>query len=451
MSKKKIKYYNLEQINYNKIDIYQSNFEYYVKEPILENNKIQWDIIEMIHYKSKELITCPICLEIPVVPKITKCGHIYCSSCLYKYLSIDQDCPICKKTIEYNQLKSVIIEKIYKYEIGDEIEFELLERYNHCLYPQKKDSNENTMEYSRYHLMKQEYINKELETLGFLEVDSENEFYISMTKDEILKRKKLFKEKEIQLNINKNEKVYYYYTNQQYYYLSSLDSKILLYHSNHCNHDLDLKLKVKIENIYHYILDFETRKQFPYLSHLPLGFEFCVLDVDLQFVVDEKCFEKFKREIKERRDEKRRRDEKERREREEIERKENQEREKRIRENEMRLKEIEILNDMKLFPSIEGSKDVINQNKEWIKKKKDDFPSLTNVVVQQQDFGVWGKKEKKEKNQQNVVIIQQDIGVWGEKKEKNQQNVVNQQNLGEWGGNITKKEKKKKEDFPKLK
>ncbi|KAF8445703.1 hypothetical protein L210DRAFT_3501601 [Boletus edulis BED1] len=60
----------------------------------------------------ESLTTCPICLSPPVVPRMTKCGHVFCFPCILHYLSLSDDlkwarCPICFDSVNAKQLKSV--------------------------------------------------------------------------------------------------------------------------------------------------------------------------------------------------------------------------------------------------------------------------------------------------------------------------------------------------------
>ncbi|EKM83967.1 hypothetical protein AGABI1DRAFT_67079 [Agaricus bisporus var. burnettii JB137-S8] len=54
---------------------------------------------------------CPICLSPPTAPRMTKCGHIFCFSCILHYLSTSDNkwvrCPICFDSVTERQLKSV--------------------------------------------------------------------------------------------------------------------------------------------------------------------------------------------------------------------------------------------------------------------------------------------------------------------------------------------------------
>ncbi|VDB84192.1 unnamed protein product [Peniophora sp. CBMAI 1063] len=56
--------------------------------------------------------TCPICLSPPTAPRMTKCGHVFCFSCILHYLSTSDNlkwvrCPICFDSVNERQLKAV--------------------------------------------------------------------------------------------------------------------------------------------------------------------------------------------------------------------------------------------------------------------------------------------------------------------------------------------------------
>ncbi|KAF8330792.1 uncharacterized protein EI90DRAFT_3145704 [Cantharellus anzutake] len=55
---------------------------------------------------------CPICLSLPVAPRITRCGHVFCYPCILHYLETGDNtkwnrCPICFDPITSGQLKVV--------------------------------------------------------------------------------------------------------------------------------------------------------------------------------------------------------------------------------------------------------------------------------------------------------------------------------------------------------
>lgn len=92
---------------------------------------VEWDKIEEVHIDSHSPISCPICLHEPTAGKMTKCGHVYCWSCLLHYLSLSdkpwRKCPICYESVYKCDLKSArVIKNSREYKVGDEIEMQLV-------------------------------------------------------------------------------------------------------------------------------------------------------------------------------------------------------------------------------------------------------------------------------------------------------------------------------------
>eukprot|EP01102_Stenamoeba_stenopodia_P008210 TRINITY_DN2342_c0_g1_i1.p1 TRINITY_DN2342_c0_g1~~TRINITY_DN2342_c0_g1_i1.p1 ORF type:complete len:683 (+),score=168.66 TRINITY_DN2342_c0_g1_i1:197-2245(+) len=119
----------------------QANYRFIVKERSGGYNKnvidpdvgVDWDDIVQVHLSTDEPYLCPICLDVPTVPKMTKCGHIYCWSCMIRYLNDDgkktwRRCPICFESVTATHLKSVEIESINEWTEGQMISFSLLQR-----------------------------------------------------------------------------------------------------------------------------------------------------------------------------------------------------------------------------------------------------------------------------------------------------------------------------------
>lgn len=40
-----------------------------------------------------------ICLSTPDVPVVTRCGHLFCSKCIFRWLNCTVNCPVCKCTV----------------------------------------------------------------------------------------------------------------------------------------------------------------------------------------------------------------------------------------------------------------------------------------------------------------------------------------------------------------
>lgn len=66
---------------------------------------VDWEDVVMI---KTAVPNCPICLTEPTIPKCTKCGHIYCWTCILQYLQTNYKCPICYQYIGSEDLKSII-------------------------------------------------------------------------------------------------------------------------------------------------------------------------------------------------------------------------------------------------------------------------------------------------------------------------------------------------------
>lgn len=51
---------------------------------------------------SETTFECNVCFDVPRDPVVTPCGHLYCWSCLYKWMKVDLEspqCPVCKACI----------------------------------------------------------------------------------------------------------------------------------------------------------------------------------------------------------------------------------------------------------------------------------------------------------------------------------------------------------------
>ncbi|XP_025416269.1 RING finger protein 10, partial [Sipha flava] len=99
---------------------------------------VSWDCIEQIKMFSTQSIKCPICMDIPITSKMTRCGHIYCWPCILRYLDINKElditgCPICHSRISKKELQSVEI--IVKKEccVGQPITLQLMKRARNSL------------------------------------------------------------------------------------------------------------------------------------------------------------------------------------------------------------------------------------------------------------------------------------------------------------------------------
>ncbi|KAL5477138.1 hypothetical protein EMCRGX_G023887 [Ephydatia muelleri] len=93
---------------------------------------VDWDKIEQVRLFCHQIPSCPICLYQPRAAQITRCGHVYCWSCLLHYLELSdkkwRKCPICYESIYKKDLKSVVALKSHQFNVGDVLRMKLMKR-----------------------------------------------------------------------------------------------------------------------------------------------------------------------------------------------------------------------------------------------------------------------------------------------------------------------------------
>ncbi|PON35517.1 TNF receptor-associated factor, partial [Parasponia andersonii] len=133
----KVKPYNKDlflQANYKFVVLDSGN---YMPESMDPDKMLRWEDIICVRYSTPSTVQCPICLESPICPQITSCGHIFCFPCILRYLLMGKEdakgdcwkrCPLCFLMISPKDLYTLFIENVKQYTIGDKVEFSLLTR-----------------------------------------------------------------------------------------------------------------------------------------------------------------------------------------------------------------------------------------------------------------------------------------------------------------------------------
>lgn len=133
----KIKPYNKDlflQANYKFVVLDSGN---YAPETMDPDKMLQWEDIICVRYSTPLSVQCPICLDYPLCPQITSCGHIFCFPCILRYLLMGEEdhkgdcwkrCPLCFVMISSKELYTIYIENVKQFSIGDTMEFMLLTR-----------------------------------------------------------------------------------------------------------------------------------------------------------------------------------------------------------------------------------------------------------------------------------------------------------------------------------
>jgi hypothetical protein len=83
---------------------------------------LDWNnVMQVIASSQSQVTSCPICLSDPVAPRMAKCGHIFCLSCLIRFMnsSSNEDdskasrgprwkkCPICEDSVYLHEVRPV--------------------------------------------------------------------------------------------------------------------------------------------------------------------------------------------------------------------------------------------------------------------------------------------------------------------------------------------------------
>lgn len=145
---------------YNKDLFLQANFKFVVLgmgnsaiESMDPDKMLQWEDVICVKYSTPFPVQCPICLESPLCPQITSCGHIFCFPCILRYLLMGEEdhkgdcwkkCPLCFMMVSSKDLYTIYIDYVNQYRVGDHVDFVLLRRPKDSLVPSQKNNQETS-------------------------------------------------------------------------------------------------------------------------------------------------------------------------------------------------------------------------------------------------------------------------------------------------------------------
>lgn len=291
---------------------------------------VDWNCIEEVRFKqcASTETTCPICLEFPVAAKITRCGHIYCWTCMLHYLSLSDEncrqCPICFEAVYKNDLRSVVSHSFSNYSLGEEIVMKLMIRRKGCVEVEpfgsyeSKESSDSNFEHQNSHFWSQANLvivdssnvisttaeRERNELLVKLELDKDQPevCFVEQALNGLEKRVKWLSTRTVsntasskltsQSNQDRqdspslkseNLKNYLFYqcTDNQHIYLNPFCTKILC-HEYGSLENCPREIRAKILQMDWISMNESWRKRFKYLEHLPLTCEFRLIEIDFE-------------------------------------------------------------------------------------------------------------------------------------------------------------------------
>lgn len=310
---------------------------------------VEWDCIEEIGFKqiASTQTTCPICLEPPVAAKITRCGHIYCWTCMLHYLSLSDEkcrqCPICFEFVYERDLRSVVSHSYENFTVEDEIELTLMIRRKGCVEvePFNKKEQEQapekpppfpTSQVSHYNSRANLVILDPLTVISRIAQRERDELlvklaidrdepevcFIEQAIDRLQARVTQLHQKLekgcpsshlLQDNSNlvsdesSTTKTYLFYqcSDGQHIYINPFSTKILCQEYSSLE-NCPLRIRAKILQMDWLSMNETWRKRFRYLEHLPLTCEFRLIEIDFErpSLISRETYELFKDQIKSR-------------------------------------------------------------------------------------------------------------------------------------------------------
>lgn len=310
---------------------------------------------------------CPICLsEEPVVPRMVICGHIFCLSCLLNFFAAEEivknkdtgyvqrkkykECPLCGSILRSQNFRPVMFESGQNHErpqIGKESAFQLMCRPHGSMLPLPVHLGFDPLvvgdfppvemfqlaPYARMMTCSSAYaielLEKDVDALKTqYEVDrvlynDDGKYYKSALEELNSSMARVLQDLDkepvdvpslasLQLGTNLKSKYdesnafFFYQTafkSSTRYFLSPLDVKMLLFTFERYSRFPD-ELRAVVENvIYDTVVTEELITRYKYISHLPIGTEVAMIELDWRStdLIPQEVYEKFAPELKERR------------------------------------------------------------------------------------------------------------------------------------------------------
>lgn len=314
---------------------------------------LDWnDVLQIIASSTSQVTSCPICLSEPVAPRMAKCGHIFCLSCLIRFMNSSSNeegsrsgkgprwksCPICEDSIYLHEVRPV---RFYAGQesplprVGDDVILRLMARNaNSTLALPREGGTEvlnsghdipwhfaaNVLDYARIMKGTGDYMaaqyDEEITALG--QQEKEDEILFGQDGEwtqKAIKAVNTAKERVAGLDSvesaistpadhpprQSSDADFYFYSAPPHLYLSPLDIRILKTKYGTFS-SFPSTLLPRVEHISTgHVVDEAMRKRAKYLGHLPRGCVVSFLECDWTDIVPAETLDSFKVDIERRR------------------------------------------------------------------------------------------------------------------------------------------------------
>ena len=284
------------------------------------NSGIEWNLIYSVIHHQPEDFVCPICLFQPVCPRITQCGHVFCSDCINQHITYNNPstCPVCFDKISSKNLIRVDL-RLFKN--NNFIKFSKIKKnkFNTICFLSNSQSDFSLLPYtsdsssifSYFSIADDNYI----VNLQKFEIKSLQEQILIYKSEEF---KDDFKVALLQSTINLIENEYIPKTNIPNFILQPFNDIIYFYQEyqgrliflDPLNEKMIKKqfnsLEFSPNEIECNILKSQTfkvihkyRKIYPFLNHLPTGADITMVLCDFSNIISPLIFNQFKNELEE--------------------------------------------------------------------------------------------------------------------------------------------------------
>lgn len=96
---------------------------------------VPWEAVHsVVMHTTMDEFQCPICMEEPIAPRITECGHVFCLPCVLQYVHMQKKyekpriCPVCHSTLLLITLRPCVLHPIQRLTAGMTVRFDLFKR-----------------------------------------------------------------------------------------------------------------------------------------------------------------------------------------------------------------------------------------------------------------------------------------------------------------------------------